>query len=70
VAKTLHLDLQARPHASVEELMADLEQMSELVFWQLHQRGVALADVENAATRAAYAAWLEQRRAGDGPPST
>lgn len=60
MAKVLHLDLSAERHASVSELLADLEQAAELVFWQLRQRGVVPEDIVHPSTKVAYAAWLEE----------
>lgn len=61
MAKVLHLDLAAERQATVSELLADLEQAAELVFWQLRQRGVVPEDILHPSTRVAYAAWLDAR---------
>lgn len=60
----LQLDLGPEHRASVGELLADLEQVAESVFFQLWRRGVVPEEVANASTRAAYVAWLEQHDRG------
>jgi hypothetical protein len=61
VKKPIQLDVGSQQHASVGELLGQLEQVAELVFFQLWRRGVVPQEVENASTRAAYLAWLEQQ---------